>query len=486
MEIQDYARILRRWWKIIAVTTVLGILAAVVASLTATTTYQASTRLLSSVQSRVPTYAQMLAGEATAQRTVDRLGLDMPASELMSKVTSAPVSGTLLIKVTVKDSDAQRAVTIANTLGEEFIGVARQFEETSAATGDAATATEGESMGPVNPTEGVAVPVAPTDGNEAATGVTPGAFTLAQPIEPLPIVVVEQGAVDAVAAPSGRDRNIALGAVVGLMLGVALALVREWMDKTVRDRKTVEEHTEADLIGAIPRQDGDHAVVNFAGSNSASAEAFRTLRTNLQFRHQDIQPRAIVITSAMPGEGKATTAINLALALAETGRNVCLVEADLREPTVAQSLNSATDPGLAQVLAGDAQLEDTLQSTPHCGLTLLPGGSALRNPSELVGSAATQQVLEDLRARFDYVVVAGAPLLAGSDATVLSALSDGAVVLVRHGVTTRDQLTDAVGRLRTVGATVLGAVLTMTPSDRNFVEYGAHDHESPLRASIQT
>ncbi|MFF0817870.1 polysaccharide biosynthesis tyrosine autokinase [Rhodococcus sp. NPDC003318] len=437
MEVQDYLRILQARWKIVAVTTVACVLGALAASLLTTPTYQAGTRLFVSTssgasvneiyqgnlfsQQRVTSYTKLLTGTTLAQRTIDKLDLTgITPEQLAAKVTATSAPDTVLIDTKVQDSSPELARDIANALSDEFVVMAKQLET-------------------------------PERGGEAAARV-----------------VVEQHADTPTTPVSPKTkRNLALGLAVGLLLGVALAVLRDRLDNTVKDRKIIEEVSGVAMIGVVPfdKDRQDHAAISFADTNSGSAEAYRELRTNLQFLEVDNPPRVIVVTSSLPAEGKTTTAINIALVLAEAGRSVCLVEGDLRKPRVSKYLNILGSVGLSSVLAGQAHLDDVLQESQFPGLTVLASGPIPPNPSELLGTATAQNVLNDLRARFDYVIIDASPLLPVTDATVLTAMSDGALVIARHGQTKREQLTRAVGNLHAVGATILGTVITMSPAN---------------------
>ncbi|EOM75961.1 protein-tyrosine kinase [Rhodococcus rhodnii LMG 5362] len=414
MEIQDYLRILQARWKIIAITTVVAVLGALGASLLATPVYQASARLFVSTsagssvneiyqgnlfsQQRVTSYTQLITGETLAQRTIDRLGIDANAAELASQVTATSAPDTVLIDLDVQDASPERARDIANAMSDEFVVMVRELET-------------------------------PEFGGAPAARV-----------------VVEQRA-DTPAAPVSpkTTRNLALGFAVGLLLGIAFAVLRDRLDNTVKDRRTVEEITGTAMIGTVPfdKERLTTQPIDFASGNSVSAESFRELRTNLQFLEVDNPPRVIVVTSSLPGEGKTTTAINLALVLAESGKRVCLVEGDLRKPRVSTYMGIMGSAGLSSVLAGRADLEDVLQDAGHSGMQVLASGPIPPNPSELLGSDTARQVLATLRAEFDYVVVDASPLLPVTDAAVLSAMADGALLVARHGETKKEQLARA-------------------------------------------
>jgi receptor protein-tyrosine kinase len=166
----------------------------------------------------------------------------------------------------------------------------------------------------------------------------------------------------------------------------------------------------------------------------------------------------------MPSEGKTTTAINIALALAEAEHNVVLVDGDMRRPKVDAYLDLIGSVGFSTVLTGRASLPEVLQNTRFRGLTVLTSGAIPPNPSELLGTKAAQKVLSDLRAGFDYVIVDSSPLLAVTDAAVLAAVSDGVLVIARFAETKRDQLAHGIGNLKNVGARILGAIFTMMPT----------------------
>ena len=438
MTIQDYVKLLRTRWVVICVTIAVAVLGAVAVTLLTTPLYQASTRLFVSTtsgaslsdiyqgnrfsQERVVSYAELLMGETLAQRTIDKLGLDMSAEELQENVKASAKLDTVLINVEVLDESPVRARDIANTLADEFVTMVRELET-------------------------------PEDG-----------------ARPDARVVVEQRASipDHPVIPK-TARNIAIGLALGVALGIGLAVLRDLLDNSVKDRQTLEEITGAGLVGSIPidKERRKEPAISFGSDNSAIAEAFRKLRTNLQFLAVDNPPRVIIITSSVPTEGKSTTAINVALALAEAEHNVVLVDGDMRRPMLHKYLDLVGPVGFSTVLSGGASLSEALQKTRFPGLTVLTSGAVPPNPSELLGSLAARKLLSEMRAQFDYVIVDSTPLLAVTDGAILAADSDGALIVARFGQAKREQLTHAVGNLEGVGAPLLGAVFTMMPTRGN-------------------
>lgn len=434
MNLQDLAKLFRTRWRIIAITTLFTFLGALAYSLLTTPLYQASTRLFVSTtvgatasdlyqgnrlsQDRVLSYTELLMGQTAAQRTIDKLDLDMSADQLRSRIKAKAVLDTVLIDVSVLDESPVRARDLANALSDEFVLMVKELETPR-----------------------------------------PGA-------QPDARVIVEQRAsIPNRPVVPKTAQNLAIGLFVGVALGTGLAVLRDQFDNTVKDRETLEEITGVGLVGSIPldKERRVKPAISFDTDHSSIAESFRKLRTNLQFLAVDNPPRVIVVISSAPSEGKSTTAINIALALAEAEHNVVLVDGDLRRPSLHKYLDLVGQVGFSTVLSGGAKLDEVLQKTKFPQLTVLTAGATPPNPSELLSSHAAQKVLDDLRGQFDYVVVDSAPLLAVTDGAILSAKADGALIMTRFGETKREQLAHAVGNLGDVGASLLGAVFTMTP-----------------------
>lgn len=454
MEVQDYVRIVQSRWRIIALATVVGLLAALVASLVSTPMYQASSRLFVSTaagasvneayqgnlfsQQRVASYTKLATGEDVLQDAIESRGLDLTPSDLGGRVKATAVPDTVLFDISVLDSKPELARDLADAIAAQL----------------------------VVKIEGLEAP---------AAGVEPVARA----------TVVEAAKTPSSAVSPKTKRNVALGFVVGLLAGIALAIVRDRLDNTVKSREVLDDLAGVGLVGSVPfdKEREQKAAIAFHDGYSGSAEAFRELRTNLQFLEVDNPPRVLAITSSLPGEGKTTTAINLSLAIAEAGYSVALVDADLRRPRVAKYLDLIGSVGLSTVLAGQADLDDVLQSSAYPNVSVLASGALPPNPSELLGSTHAEKLIADLRSRFDFVVIDASPLLPVTDAAVLAVKVDGALVVVRHGQTKKEQVTRAVGNLRSVGATVLGTILTMTPSKgKGAYEYSYYyDSDAPVQ-----
>lgn len=273
--------------------------------------------------------------------------------------------------------------------------------------------------------------------------------------------------------PTSPNTRLALviGVVAGLLLAIGYALLRNIFDRRVRSAAQLESETGVAVIGTIPFHnnfDGANRMVLSRGGNDlenknhqdyAVAEAMRELRTNLQFMDVDEPPRIIVVTSALPGEGKTTVVANLAQTIAASGQRVVVVDGDLRRPTVAKTFGLLTNVGLTDVLIGRATLNDVLQPWGESGdLFVLGAGSVPPNPSELLGSNVMHALLEDI-AKHAIVLVDAPPLLPVTDAAILTARTDGALVVSRAGKTTYDQLKRALQNLERVKGRPLGLII---------------------------
>jgi non-specific protein-tyrosine kinase len=370
-------------------------------------------------QQRVKSYTSVLGSQHVADLVRADLGLSASASTISSKISASAPLDTVLLNVSVTDSDPARAQSIANSIGRVFPRLVDSIE---------APANGGSSPIKVSVVQAAPLPTAPTS--------------------PRPKL------------------NLALGLLVGLAIGVGAAVARETLDASVKGPEHAAELTETPVIGAITF-DTDatkHPLVMVASPNSPRAEAFRQLRTNLQFVDIEHPLRSVVITSSVSEEGKSTTTCNLAIALAEAGLSVVLVEADLRRPRVADYMGLEGAVGLTSVLLGRVDVDAALQSWGTGSLHVLASGPLPPNPSELLGSAGMQELLHELEDRADIVLIDAPPLLPVTDAAILGTITSGVVLLIRSNKTRREQVTRAMAILRGVGATSLGTILNMVPT----------------------
>lgn len=434
MELSDYIRILRKNWLVIVATTLIGIAVAAGYSLTRTPMYDASSRVFVSTQAggtvaelqqggsfalqRVGTYVQLVETPIVLNPVINELGLDGTADDLAGRVTSSSPLNSFLIDIAVQDADPVQAANIANAIAASLTEAVESIE----LRGDT-------QQSPVQLTR------------------VKDALPEARPVSPnVPL-------------------NLALGGLVGLALGIGIAVLRAVLDNKVRTARDIEGLTDRPVIGAIPfdPKAKERPLILEADPHNTRSEAFRALRTNLQFLEMD-GGHSFVITSSLPSEGKSTTTLNLALALADAGKRVALLDCDLRKPKVAEYLGTEGGAGLTDVLIGRARVADVMLPWGKRPLYVLPAGKVPPNPSELLGSKQMGQLLEALSNEFDIVLCDAPPLLPVTDAAILARSTAGAIVIASAGRTTTNQLSGALDALDTVGAKVAGVVLSMVPT----------------------
>jgi non-specific protein-tyrosine kinase len=244
-----------------------------------------------------------------------------------------------------------------------------------------------------------------------------------------------------------------------------MAAARHSLDVTVKTAEQAEDAAGTALLGAVPFDPSSarSEVISASTPDSHHAEAYRQVQTSMQFMDADRATKVVVVTSCVPEEGKSTTACNLAISLSEAGKRVLLIDGDLRRPRAARYLGLPSGAGLTSVLVGQAELDDVVQSWNNNTFDVLASGPVAPNPSKLVGSQHMRQLLDRLRERYDMVLIDAPPVLPVADAVMLASAADGAVLVVRHGKTRRDQLVKAAATLRRAEVDVLGAVLNFAP-----------------------
>lgn len=450
MELRDYLRILHRNWILVLALTVLGGAGAYGWSLLQTPTYEANTELYVSVRSDSSGASELVQGTSFARqavvsfvdvvdsalvldRVINDLNLDESAQKLAQSVQASSPTDSVIISITVTNTDAEKAASIANSIGTNFADVVvNRLEKPD---GDAISLVRVETIEPA------LVPTAP-----------------ASPRIPI---------------------NVVLGIVLGLALGLGIAILRSILDTRIHSLHDIEAATAAPVLGgiALDPEAKKRPLIVHADPRNPRAESFRSLRTNLQFIDVDGDTRSFVVSSAGPGEGKSTTTANLAIALAETGARVALVDGDLRLPRVADYMGIEGGVGLTDVLIGRAELVDVLQQWGTGKLFVLPSGRTPPNPSELLGSQAMQRTLESLASAFDYVLIDAPPLLLVTDAAVVSRFTSGVLMVAASGTTKKPQLTAAVEKLDAIGSRLFGVIVTMLPSrGPDSYSYGSYSY----------
>jgi capsular exopolysaccharide synthesis family protein len=386
VELIQYWRLIVHNRIIISACTLVGLVAAASITFTTTPLYESQAQIFVSTpastldisalatgssfsQQRVKSYAQIVNSPLTLEPVIKKLGLKTSPKKLAEQISASAPLDTVLITVTVQDSNPVQAALIANA-------VARQF---------GITVAELELHG-----LGIDSPI--------KVSTVKSAFPVDTPVSPK------------------KKINLLLGIMLGFGLGIGLASLRKLLDNTVKNE---DDLLGTPLLAAIGFDEvaDEKPLVTQIGRYAARTEAFRTLRTNLQFLSPDAHPQVIVMTSALPNEGKTTSSINLALSLAQAGAKVVLVEADLRRPKVPLYLElSSMSEGLSELISGPKKvtpqaLKASLKAYENTGLKVLLSGKVPPNPAELLSSKKFEELVALLRKQFEYVIIDCPPLL---------------------------------------------------------------------------
>lgn len=284
--------------------------------------------------------------------------------------------------------------------------------------------------------------------------------------------------------------NTLLAAILGLLAVVGVAFVASQLDDSVRDPDTVRAIANMSSLGTIAQMRGErgqseiYRMVTLLYPRSITAEAYRTLRVNVEFASLDAPVQTLLVTSAAPGEGKTVTSSNLAVVFAQSGRRVLLVDADMRWPSVHKYFDLPNAYGLTTLLRGEtADLDAVAQPTEQPNLRVIATGPLPPNPAEQLGSQRMQVILRMLREAADIVIFDSPPLVAVADAAVLSASADGTLLVIDASKSKRRQVSIASAMLTRAGAKILGAVLNRAAATDSFHYAGHYGESDPSSAS---
>lgn len=447
MTLEDYVRLLRQNWLLVLILGVVGGSASLGYSLLTTPMYEARAQVFVSTsaaadisdmtqggnftQQRVKSYVDLISSTKLLSQVIGDLHLDVSPVELAKRVEATNPTETVLINIAVTDSSPTRARDVANAISEAFPQLVAELETPPR-----------EAQSPVH--------VSRTE-----TAVAPS-----EPVSPKTLI------------------NTVLGLLVGLGAGFASAVLRDTLDRTVKGRDEAQRIAAAPVLSQVhdDPEAGEHRLITH-DAFSPRAEAFRQLRTNIRFLSVDQPMKSLVVSSSVPHEGKTTTACNLAIALAQAGEQVVLVDADLRRPTVMEVFGLSSGVGLTSVLLGDIPAEEAMQQwSTELPLRVLTAGPLPPNPSELIGSSRMAALIGELTADGSIVVLDSPPLLPVTDAALLARATDGALIVVQSGRTHGEQLTTACEALRIAGGTVLGVVLNrISRKKSSSTYYGSYD-----------
>jgi non-specific protein-tyrosine kinase len=447
MDLKSFYQLILRNLPLVLASTFLGLAISAGVTFTTTPIYQAKVQLFVSTpssaldlsalvqgssfsQQRVKSYAQIVNGPKTLNPIIAELKLPYSYEQLAAAVSATAPLDTVLISVTVSDPDPARARDIANAIGSQFSITANELEMTDIGFSDRVQ---------VSMVKNASLPDSPSS--------------------PKPAL------------------NLLLGLILGFGLGVGLSFIRIIFDNRIK--------TEDDLDGSpvLASISFDATAEKFPLITQISryaprTEAFRQLRTNVQFINPDNPPKVIAVTSAVPLEGKSSTSANIALSFASAGFKTLLIEADMRRPKLNEYMTfEKKRPGLSDILSGrisgpvSAKLKKTEWSFEDKGLLVISSGAIPPNPSELLDSEAFKELVAYARKTYDYVIIDCPPTLLVADAAIIATQCDGVILSTRVGKTRRNQFLGARENITAVGANIIGVLMNMVPQSRTD-EYG--------------
>ncbi|MCA1824851.1 MAG: polysaccharide biosynthesis tyrosine autokinase [Mycobacteriales bacterium] len=451
MDLASLLGVVRRRWIAIALCVLAGLAGATAVTRSTPKRYESTAELFVSIpeasrvqdalqgtqlaQILLKSYARIATSKSAATRVRTQLGLPETVPQVQRKITATSVQDTLLIHVTAQDGSPERARDIANAAARALVEQVGTLESSNR------------------------VPV--------VARVVDAASVQRTPVAPRPTI------------------NAALGLFLGLLSGAALAMLLESLDRSVKVPAQAAACFNAPLLGLVPRRrDAATDPLVAATTPAASAsEAYRALRTAVQFVDPDSPLRTLLVTSPSPGEGKTATAANLAIALAQSGERVILVDADLRRARLADHFGLEGAVGLTSVVTHQVDLRDALQGWRD-DLAVLTSGPLPPNPAEILGSQSMSAVIEELATIADIVVFDSPPVLPVTDAVVLATQVDGVLVVGRAGRTQRNLAAEATRRLQGVGAHVIGFVLNAVPGSAARGYYADYTRQTATRVSL--
>jgi non-specific protein-tyrosine kinase len=517
MDLQDYLKPLRKWWWLILASVVVATGSSFVAVQQQPDTFRSRVTLMIGQaidnpnptglefwlsQQLAQTYADIAKREPVQNATKEALGLTW-----LPEYDARPVPETQLFELTVLDTSPERARAVANELAVQLIRLSptgsqqadverqafinHQLDELEVQIEDTQAEIEAKQaeLGELFSARQIADTQAEINSLQQKRNTLQSNYadllanTQRGAVNSLEII--ESATLPTVPVGPNRLMTILTAAAIGFVLAAGAAYLLEYLDDTIKTPDDIKRVSDLPTLAGIARikvEDGESPLVTQRQPRSPTSEAFRVLRTGVQFSNIDEQGGSLLVTSANPSEGKSVTAANLAVVMAQAGGSVLLVDADLRRPTQHKIFELSKNQGLTNVLlemdlADDggklhSLLQQMAQPTGTKGLSVLTSGPIPPNPSELLGSAKMKKLLATLGEHYDFVIVDSPPVLAVTDAVVLGTQADGALLVTDSGRTRRNQLKQSVDSLREVNAHLIGVTLNrLTPKSDGYYYY---------------
>ncbi|HVV30694.1 MAG TPA: polysaccharide biosynthesis tyrosine autokinase [Mycobacteriales bacterium] len=450
VELRDYLRVLRKGWPAILACVAIGAGVGGVITIATKPVYKATVQVFVATsgtndatqlaqgntftQERVQSYTSIATSPAVTDPVIKKLRLAIDNQDLAAKISADAPQNKVLINLHVTDRNPRDAAAIANAVAAQFDTVVSGTEQTDAS---------------------------------------------GKPV--VKLSVIHPATVPDSAVKPNKPLNVGLGVVLGLLVGIGVVVLRDLLDSTLKGPADLEELDLA-VLGHVPfdKRASKFPIAFRDDPHGSRAEAYRQLRTNLLFVNVDKPPRVIAVTSALPGEGKTTTALNLAAALAESGARVCLLEADLRRPSLARQLGLIGEVGFTTALIGQAPVTSLMQNVGR-NLAVLTSGPVPPNPSELLISTHARETVAELAEQVDFVIIDTAPLLPVTDGAEVATIADATIIVARAGKTTHEQAQRSVEALTKVDKAAAGVVLNRVNRSRGHYAYEYGYYYRPYR-----
>ena len=504
MELRQYFNIIWKWLWLIVLAMLIAAGASYLASRAAMRIYQTKTTLLVGQgtqnvnlnsydlyigQQLAQTYAELVRREPVLKGVVETLGLNRDWTSLAGQVSARAVPNTQLVEVSVVDSDPYRAKVIADAVAQQLIRQSpanpnalspdqakftkAQLEDLQQKIQNAQTDSdqlhqELDASNSARQIQNLNNQIALLDQRVTDWQKTYSQLLLTQGTNSVAALnVLEEATIPTYPISPNTKMNVLLAAVLGLVLAVAGAFLVEYLDDTIKTSEDVMRATNLPILGAITRIDGENypdKLIAVRQPLSPTVEAYRIVRTNIQFSSIDRPARTLMITSPNPSEGKSVMIANLGVVMAQSGMKVIIVDTDMRRPVQHRIFNLPNRDGMSDaVIRSQVNVTDHLQETGIENLRLMSSGSLPPNPAELLGSERMLYIIEELKKISDIVLFDSPPTLVVADAAILGSRTDGVLLVTDSGNTRTTEARRAVEELRRVRVNLLGVVLNRVP-----------------------
>lgn len=521
MQAQHLRKLVRKWAVAVVALTVVGAIVAFVASKVATPQYTAKGEVLvvagvgqsgNSASADVnvnateatTTAATLLTSPPLLQSVIDAQHLDEPVATLAGNVAAVPEINSELVALSVTDPSSTRAAMIDNAIMNAFVAqITKQntdrVNQASAALQaqiaevQTALQQDEQQLAIANATTATALRQKIADESAVLTPLelNYSAFRATQEQNLSTVSVATAASAPTKASSPKVLLNTGVGAIAGLVVGLAMVALLEYLDQGLKSADDVSERLGLPCLALVPRHPATDGRPQPADKVAGVNEAYRRLRTNLLFAMPDSKLRSIVVTSVRSGEGKTQTAANLAVSMASTEKHVLLIDGDMRRPDLHRIFNHPLRGGMSELILnvepGQSLSLNGAHKTWQPNLTLITSGTIPPNPSELLSSERASLLLKALERQYDVTVIDTPPLDAVSDALTLAAEASGTVIVLEAGRTNVADATKTINALRSVGANILGVVLNKAREHQSsdyYYYYQDHEAEGPAPHAV--